>query len=345
MRYRIFVSYAREDLEIARKIVNHLKKLKYKVIWDQNLPGGSKYSEETKDYIAYSHVFILLHTKFSKKAPWVHQEAGYALGVGVPVLPLYIGKPPTEGFVGHLNARPIGQAAGNLEKELSTSTIKRLISDYQQKLKPTFEVAMLPDERASVLARKTLRAIDLGPSGRLKMSTVLTSFSIPDKPWHDPVWDAIEGEKTRDEKYRKVLRDERRSLQRYAKRCGCDLMIHPFIKLRHSEPIVYKTRLCILADCLSGLSEKKTRIVIKSKIMRNNLLILGDWFMAESMAIYPGKGIYQTVFTRHGPTVQSRAEEFDQEMQEELERANIDPKKSLGTALDEIHKIIDSIEE
>jgi hypothetical protein len=345
MRYRIFVSYAREDLEIAQKIANHLKKLRIKVIWDQDLPGGRGFHEETKDYIAFSHVFILLYTINSKRAPWVHQEAGYALGVGVPVLPLYIGEPPDAGFVGHLHARPIGEDGKDLEKELTAGIINSVISDDQHKFKAIYELAMLPDERASALARKTLRAIDLGPSGRLRMSTVLTSFSIPDKPWNHPDWNAIEGKKKRSEQSRRILRDERRALEKYAKSCGCDLMIYPFIKLRESEPKAYKVRLCTLADCLSGLPPKKTRVVIKSQKMRNNLLILGDWFMAESLAIFPDQGVYQTMFTRHGPAVRVRAEEFDQEFQEELEHSKTDQRMSLSTALTEIQKIIDSIKD
>jgi hypothetical protein len=345
MHYRIFISYAREDIEIARKIVNHLKKLRFKVIWDQDLPGGRGFHQETKDYIAFSHVFILLYTINSKSAPWVHQEAGYALGVGIPVLPLYIAEAPEVGFIGHLNGRPIGEGGKDLEKELTAGTIKHLISDDQQKSKAIYEVAMLQDERASAIVRKTLRAMDLGPSGRLRMSTVFTSFAIPDKPWHHPDWDAVESKHNQSEQYRGVLRDERRALEKYAKRCGCDLLIYPYIKLRDSDPKAYKIRLCTLADTLSGLSPKKTSVVIKSQNMRNNLLILGDWFMAESLAVFPGKGIYQTMFTRHAPTVLARAEEFDREFQDEAEITKTNLRLSLSNAIDEIYKIIDSIKD
>jgi hypothetical protein len=45
------------------------------------------------------------------------------------------------------------------------------------------------------------------------------------------------------------------------------------------------------------------------------MLAVGDWFLAESSAGRPVRGVIQTVFIAHGPTVSSKILEFDEKLE------------------------------
>ena len=55
----------------------------------------------------------------------------------------------------------------------------------------------------------------------------------------------------------------------------------------------------------------KLQVVISPRAQDTNLLIVGDHFYAESMALRAG-GYMQTIFNSHPPTVLKRMQQFDQ---------------------------------
>lgn len=88
-RNQVFVSYAREDIELARRLVRALERNGYKVWWDQTLKGGEAYAREIRDAIQRSQHTIVLWSKSSIQSDWVLDEAGLARDLG-KLLPVRI---------------------------------------------------------------------------------------------------------------------------------------------------------------------------------------------------------------------------------------------------------------
>ena len=68
--------------------------------------------------------------------------------------------------------------------------------------------------------------------------------------------------------------------------------------------------------------------------------IVGDWFLAEAVATSMGRGIRQTIFTYHAPTVRNQIELFDEELEDLLHTQGIKPKSSRKAAIAEINNIL-----
>src|SRR5688572_27805077 len=102
--YRLFLSYSSEDRALAEEVERVLTSLGLVVSWDGKLDAGIHFSDEIKASIARSHLFVPLLTESSKLRPWVHQETGYAMGVGVPILPMAFDDPYPGAFLSEVQA-------------------------------------------------------------------------------------------------------------------------------------------------------------------------------------------------------------------------------------------------
>ena len=115
--YRVFLSYASEDHELASKLETMLGRdikekpetkgaLGLQLVWDRNIQGGQRFREAIQNGIAHSHAFIPLITPRSVESSWVHHEIGYALGRHVPVLTDRVGKSSSRlgGMPDHIHA-------------------------------------------------------------------------------------------------------------------------------------------------------------------------------------------------------------------------------------------------
>jgi hypothetical protein len=91
---RLFISYCREDIDLASKIVSLLKDAKLEPIWDQSFACGPAFLDEVKLSIAHCYVFVPILTERSAKRGWVHEEIGYASALNIPVMPLAHGQMP-----------------------------------------------------------------------------------------------------------------------------------------------------------------------------------------------------------------------------------------------------------
>src|SRR5436190_6072401 len=89
--FRVFVSYAHEDRAEAEAVVAVLKGLGLCAVWDRDIRPGLPFTDAIKDDIASCHLFLPIITANARERPWVHQETGYAMGIGIPVLPVAIG--------------------------------------------------------------------------------------------------------------------------------------------------------------------------------------------------------------------------------------------------------------
>ncbi len=74
----IFISYAREDLERVRPIVEELEKRDWSVFWDRTIPPGKKYQDVITDALEAARCVLVVWTKYSITSDWVWDEANDA---------------------------------------------------------------------------------------------------------------------------------------------------------------------------------------------------------------------------------------------------------------------------
>ncbi len=75
---RIFVSYAREDLEKVSPYIADMQEAGFKVWWDLELLGGDDWSESIETELARSDCVVIFWSEHSVNSPWVRIEAHYA---------------------------------------------------------------------------------------------------------------------------------------------------------------------------------------------------------------------------------------------------------------------------
>jgi len=83
---------------------------------------------------------------------------------------------------------------------------------------------------------------------------------------------------------------------------GCDLVIDPTVRLEPYSLLARKTRLETLrAFLINETRYPNVRAVARTRTEPGNILIVGNWFYAESITPEPGAGYRQTLFTWHAP--------------------------------------------
>jgi TIR domain-containing protein len=84
----IFLSYAEEDREVARKIGKRLESIGWSVWWDREIPAGKDWRTMLEAALANMRCMVVLWSKSSIKSDWVKEEAeeGRTQGKLVPIL-------------------------------------------------------------------------------------------------------------------------------------------------------------------------------------------------------------------------------------------------------------------
>ena len=92
---RVFLSYAREDLEAARAFAEALGQSGHEVWWDHHLRAGSRFSWDIGAALKSAEAVVVLWSKASIESAWVQDEAAEGLEGSrlVPVM-LDTSKPP-----------------------------------------------------------------------------------------------------------------------------------------------------------------------------------------------------------------------------------------------------------
>lgn len=340
--YRVFVSYSREDKPLARRLVDRLASAELRAVWDEDIKPAQRFCEVIKHDIAHAHVFLPILTRKSVKRPWVHQETGYAMGLGVPVLPMAVGRLPGE-MLRDLQAIQVRPDLRDLTGEKLGAAIADLLARDYDESEAMFRCAGLPEMRADLLSRYTQEAMSHGAFGRLQQAGAMSSFNLPRAPLSESIWIDRDRPFRRSELLRKLYLRERLALEAYAGKHGCDLIIDPSIPLKQYEPGARKLRLETLLEFLQDPKVKDVRVAVRTRGTARNLTIVGDWFSAESVTPRPGKGYYQTVFNWHAPTVLERTREFDRDFQQLLGKAGVTDESSRAAAIEAVQRVIDGI--
>jgi adenylate cyclase len=72
---RIFLSYAREDVDSAKRLAEAVGQAGHEVWWDRHIHGGSRFTTEIDRALKQAEVVIVLWTDASVESAWVQDEA------------------------------------------------------------------------------------------------------------------------------------------------------------------------------------------------------------------------------------------------------------------------------
>lgn len=308
--FRVFISYAHADIDLVTQISSLLEReLDLQPLWDREITPGTPFTDSIKDLIARAHIFVTIITENSHNRPWIHEETGYASALKIPIIPIAIGNLPSE-MIASLQAISVRRDLKDLVELFREIDLDKLVVPKPIKPGENIVVAQWPETRTDWLVRHINWVTALGVYGHVRQQAGLSSFSLPDKDLdHLDHLDWLEGEGG--DYLKHLQKEERRGLEVHLRQAGGSLIIDPEKDIFNTPARkVRQARLSILLEFLRNVPHDKLRIVISSKALESNLVIVGDYFFAESYAPRQG-GYMQTVFNSHAPTVLERSREFD----------------------------------
>lgn len=338
---RVFVSYSREDKLLAKQLVGILKdQMSFMTLWDEDILPGMDFSDAIKYRISQSHLFMPLLTENSQNRPWVHQETGYAVALGIPVLPVAVNTLPGE-MISPLHAISVGSDLSNLGKRLQEVNFEQVVLSSLSKPYLMIEIADWPEQRTEMMAQYANQVVvEFGEYGCVRQRGAFSSFSIPDKREGNPIWELYDGNTPRPERYHQLQQQERCALEQHARARGVYLIIDPTLNLENRRgPLAVKTRLQTLFEFLNSMPDESVHIVMSDQARHGNITIVGDWFVADSQVPREG-GFRQTVFNRHAPTVLRWVRRFDEQFKD---LCNMGAYKSRQAAMDAITERISTL--
>ena len=94
----IFLSYASEDREWVRPLVEALNQQGWSVFWDRNIPKGRTWQEVLEEELEAACSLVVVWSENSIKRKWVIEEAGAGIRKRLPIYPVLIDAvlPPLE---------------------------------------------------------------------------------------------------------------------------------------------------------------------------------------------------------------------------------------------------------
>jgi len=319
----MFVSYSRLDDKLAEKVRRHLSNIGACPISDQNNRVGVPFDNDIAKQISYAHVFVSILTKNSAQRPWVHQELGYAIAMGIPVISLALGELP-QGMAKKLQAMTANSDLSDLEDELTTQEIDKVVSSLQKESPAMFRCGDRLYERTRILVECAEEVARFKSDMKIRQRMAFSSFSLPNEDTHHRDWDIREGNSPRSQEVREKLLEEREVMVKYAEEYGCDLILDPYVKiekrvapnesmqLKHA-PAATAVRVKWLLKFLENMTDDKARVVIRKGCIDDSLCMVGDLLMAEAVVPHYKDGYKKTMFTNHAPTVLSHIRDFDKQ--------------------------------
>ncbi len=309
---------------------------------------------------------------------WVHQEIGFAMAQNIPVLPVVIDCEPGQ-WLQTLHSVMLQKEDVNDAKQMrslfSQSLFRNLVNRFRNTRHATYQCGFLQEDRTLMLAEyadevgqiqslfptPTWKPGDVEPalSSIIRQKGALSSFHIPAEPLSDDVWTLRYGNLPKPEHHRRLQREERLALTRHAETWGAKLIIDPTLPYTNQGPGVRKVRLQSLLKYLNSKSAARTQVAMmktprsrtakkgetagthqQSSPRASSVTIVGNWFLAESVSAVSGSGYYQTIFTRHAPSMQARIEEFDSEFDSLLDKHHWTANDSRKNAIRELKALI-----
>src|ERR1041385_9066194 len=95
---RVFLSYARDDAELAKQLAGLIAQAGHQGWWDREIQGGSQFSSEIDKALQEADAVLVLWTEASIKSAWVQDEAAEGRDSGRLVPVVLNGVRPPLGF-------------------------------------------------------------------------------------------------------------------------------------------------------------------------------------------------------------------------------------------------------
>jgi adenylate cyclase len=95
---RVFLSYARDDAELAKQLAGLIGEAGHQVWWDREIQGGTHFSSEIDKALQDADAVLVLWTEASVKSAWVQDEAAEGRDSGRLVPATLNGARPPLGF-------------------------------------------------------------------------------------------------------------------------------------------------------------------------------------------------------------------------------------------------------
>lgn len=339
-KYRLFLSYVRKDHAIASTIVTSLA-TDFTPLWDMNIRPGREFAPEIRDMIGKSHVFVALITPEAYGHPWVHQEAGYAMALNIPILAITVGDVEApHAMLEQFQAIRLSPDGSDVGAKLQQAGIVELIEQKARASTKFVEIIEYTGQRSEVLARHADDLWMRDMPSVVRQRGPISTFSLPTERITAKIWDRFGGDIASSQEFRKALYKERMALDRHARNAGCRLLINPEL-IEKTDPRALPVRIEMLISFLEGMPDEKVLIaVVDTGFSGGSFLALGDWVMALSHA--PIKvGYRQTLFVSHAPTVLHEVTQFDEEVQATLARQKVKPRHSRRLAIQRLGEILE----
>lgn len=327
-----FLSYASIDQPLVAEIAQGLDQIGLHALWDREINPGKPFTDEIKDLIRRSHVFIPIITQNASARPWVHQETGFALALGIPVLPFSIGGTPTE-MISQVQAIVLRADLSDLQARLSEINWQNVVLPEPTRPFGVVEIVEWPEQRPESIVQYCNWVSDVAGYAPIRVQARFSVFAVPDVALDDPLWDKREGNEKRSPYMRHWQREERRITERFARAAGCRMILDPRSSTIQGDK-AKKIRLAILLDFIRSMPPDKLEIVLSERAQDSSLTGVGDYFTVESVA-YRGMGFVQTVVNSHPPTVLKRIQRFDQLF--------LELQKNNPTTIDEVIRTIEQL--
>ncbi|HEY1430495.1 MAG TPA: hypothetical protein VGF39_02545 [Stellaceae bacterium] len=238
------------------------------------------------------------------------------MALNVPVLPVTVGIIPGE-MLQQLHVVSLEDASADLANALRREALEMLVEGQDDPTLALYTCADETEDRAAMMYRHATDVLRLGQFGKVRQSGGLSSFHIPRETINHPVWKEQYGRAQRGAYYCRLQRRERLALQHHARKAGAHLIIRPEFEFPQYGSTARIARLQTLVKALDAMDVSVE--VANAPLLESgeNVTIVGDWFMAISVS-GTARGLRQTIFTRHAPTIRNRMELFDQEFEELL---------------------------
>jgi len=99
--HSVFIAHADEDLKLAKRLSDFLERIDVRGHIQQEIAryGREPLPERIKRMITNSKFLVALLTSHGISSEWVNQEIGYAIGTGVPIIPIKTEEVKLKGFI------------------------------------------------------------------------------------------------------------------------------------------------------------------------------------------------------------------------------------------------------
>lgn len=331
-RYRAFICHASENKGLAEIVRSALERVGLDAWLDaRQLKPGKDFAAEIQHAILSAHLFVPVITAEAKRRPWVNQEIGFAQALNVPVLPVGVGiDAETLGMIYHVQAIsvPAQPKLPALIRQLENLDLLETIEAAGRSRRMFVEIASQAIDRPQFMVRYGERALAGTADCRVRQRAYYTSFSIPDKPLTDPIWERREHKQKRMPDYLRSQRAERQIMEKLARRDGCRLIIDPRPKLFPGDRTGWRARIEVLEAFLRDMPDSLLEVMTTEMVEAHNLVLVGDQFLAEADSRVAGQGYQRTHFSCHAPSALVHTMAFDEEFDDLCKAASIAPSQS-----------------